>query len=101
MKTAGPSKMFQDIGALGFADLGKRAAPAVRAALEKVLTKLDGGCLTREQCLRLAAAEGDDLRALIAAADQLRRALVGDVITYVNNRNINFTNVCFVGCKFC
>ena len=61
----------------------------------------DGGRLTREQCLRLASAEGDDLLALLVAADELRRALVGDVVTYVVNRNINFTNVCFVGCKFC
>jgi len=95
------SKMFHDIGAAGFSDLCQRAAPAVRSALELVLEGGDGGRLTREQCLRLAAAEDDDLLALIAAADQLRRDLVGEVVTYVNNRNINFTNVCFVGCKFC
>jgi FO synthase len=88
-------------GALSFADVEHRAAPATRAALEQVLTTLDGGSLTREQCLLLAAAEGDDLVALVAAADQLRRALVGDTVTYVINRNINFTNICWVGCKFC
>jgi 7,8-didemethyl-8-hydroxy-5-deazariboflavin synthase CofH subunit len=54
-----------------------------------------------EQGLRLATAEGPALDALIAVADQLRRETVGDAITYVVNRNINFTNVCFVGCSFC
>src|SRR5437762_2743764 len=41
------------------------------------------------------------LEALVAVADQLRQQTVGDTITYVVNRNINFTNVCFVGCSFC
>ena len=83
----------------------QRAAPgagaAVRQALERVLETEDGGALSREQCLLLAAVEGDDLLALLAAADLLREELVGDVVTYVVNRNINFTNICFVGCKFC
>ena len=61
----------------------------------------DGSVLTREQCLLLANAEGDDLLGLLVAADMLRRDLVGNLVTYVVNRNINFTNVCFVGCKFC
>src|SRR6202158_1094735 len=57
--------------------------------------------LTFEQGLRLATAEGSALDALVGVADQLRRLTVGDAITYVVNRNINFTNVCFVGCSFC
>jgi len=57
--------------------------------------------LTFEQGLVLATAEGSALEALVAVADQLRRETVGDLITYVVNRNINFTNVCFVGCSFC
>ncbi len=57
--------------------------------------------LTFEQGLVLATAEGSALEALLAVADQLRRETVGDAITYVVNRNINFTNVCFVGCSFC
>jgi FO synthase len=73
----------------------------IRASLEKVLAKKDGGALSREECLRLARTSGDELLALAAAADILREELVGDAITYVLNRNINFTNVCFVGCKFC
>src|SRR5256886_12648707 len=60
-----------------------------------------GAELTFEQGLLLARAEGSALDALVAVADQLRRETVGDVITFVVNRNINFTNVCFVGCSFC
>jgi FO synthase len=62
---------------------------------------MDGAELTFEQGLQLATAEGAALEALVAAADHLRREAVGDTITYVVNRNINFTNVCFVGCSFC
>src|SRR6266446_5633997 len=57
--------------------------------------------LTFEQGLVLATAQGPALEALVAVADRLRRETVGDAITYVVNRNINFTNVCFVGCSFC
>lgn len=57
--------------------------------------------LTFEQGLVLATAEGPALGALVAVADRLRCDSVGDAITYVVNRNINFTNVCFVGCSFC
>jgi FO synthase len=75
-----------------------QACPAdVREYLRKVL---DGGELTFEEGLRLATAEGA-LQALVAVADHLRRVTVGETITYVVNRNINFTNVCFVGCSFC
>ena len=57
--------------------------------------------LSREQCLSLGNAEGDDLLGLLVAANTLRRELVGNIVTYVVNRNVNFTNICFVGCKFC
>jgi FO synthase len=62
---------------------------------------MGGAGLTFEQGLKLATAGGPALEALLAVADQLRRETVGDTITYVVNRNINFTNVCFVGCSFC
>jgi len=73
----------------------------VRRALEKVLEAADGGALCPEQQHLLAHAEGNDLLGVLCAADRLRKQLVGDTVTYVVNRNINFTNVCFVGCKFC
>ncbi len=49
----------------------------------------------------LLRARGGNLRALAEAADEMRRRKNGDVVTYVRNRNINFTNVCEGGCKFC
>jgi len=92
---------LEDFPALSWREAAEDAAPPVSSALEKVLERHDGGALTREECRRLAFSEGADCIALLVAANELRKALVGDVVTYVVNRNINFTNVCFVGCKFC
>ena len=72
--------------------------PEVREILQAVTS---GAELTFEQGLLLATAQDPALEALVAVADQLRQQTVGDAITYVVNRNINFTNVCFVGCSFC
>ncbi len=82
-------------------DVRERVSPAVRSSLEKVLASLDGSVLTNEECARLAHTKGLDLFGLVVAANEIRRRLLGDVISYVVTRNINFTNVCFVGCKFC
>ncbi|HUI84675.1 MAG TPA: 5-amino-6-(D-ribitylamino)uracil--L-tyrosine 4-hydroxyphenyl transferase CofH [Candidatus Binatia bacterium] len=82
-------------------DVRRRVSARVRAAAEKVMASLDGGVLSRDECLLLANCEGDDLFGLVVAANELRRRLAGEVISYVVTRNINFTNVCFVGCKFC
>jgi len=92
---------LQNFPALEWPDIAPRISRPVRAALERLLETLDGGVLTREQCSLLANADGDDLLGLLVAADALRRELVGNIVTYVVNRNINFTNICFVGCKFC
>ncbi len=78
-----------------------KASLPVRSALEKVLASLDGSVLSRDECITLANATGDDLFGLAVAANEIRRQLVGETISYVITRNINFTNVCFVGCKFC
>ncbi len=86
---------------LDWRELEPRLSAGVRGAIEKVLETADGGALSPEQQRLLAHAEGDDLLGVLCAADRLRQQLVGDTITYVVNRNINFTNVCFVGCKFC
>jgi 7,8-didemethyl-8-hydroxy-5-deazariboflavin synthase CofH subunit len=91
----------QTLQSVTWDDARQRVTLPVRTALEKVLTSLDGGALTREQSLALANCSGDDLFGLVVAANELRRRLVGDVVSYVVTRNINFTNVCFVGCKFC
>lgn len=57
--------------------------------------------LSDEHALTLMTAEGDLLRSVVRLADDLRQQVVGDDVTYVVNRNINFTNVCYVGCRFC
>jgi 7,8-didemethyl-8-hydroxy-5-deazariboflavin synthase CofH subunit len=72
--------------------------PESRECLQAAMT---GAELNFEQGLLLATAEGPALDALVGVADQLRRETAGETITYVVNRNINFTNVCFVGCSFC
>jgi len=78
------------------------AAEACSAEIREILhAAASGEELTFEQGLILATAEGSALEALVVFADQLRRETVGHAITYVVNRNINFTNVCFVGCSFC
>jgi FO synthase len=51
--------------------------------------------------LALATADGPALDAVAALADSLRRDTVGDCVTFVVNRNINFTNICYTGCRFC
>ncbi len=76
----------------------RKASPPVASALGNAL---DGKRLEFEDGMRLAEVDGDDLLALVKVADELRRRAVGDVITYVVNRNLNFTNVCIVGCAFC
>ncbi|WP_085092508.1 bifunctional FO biosynthesis protein CofGH [Mycolicibacterium fallax] len=59
-----------------------------------------GGC-SDDEYLALATADGPALEAVAALADSLRRDVVGDEVTYVVNRNINFTNICYTGCRFC
>src|SRR6201986_2269890 len=58
------------------------------------------GC-TDAEYLALATADGPALDAVAALADSLRREVVGDDVTFVVNRNINFTNICYTGCRFC
>jgi FO synthase len=71
-------------------------AAALRAA------ERDPAGLSSDHALALMCApEGPELDALCSLADDLRREVVGDEVTYVVNRNINFTNVCYVGCRFC
>jgi FO synthase subunit 2 len=74
------------------------ASAAVRRALARAL---DGAEVDVEDALALAEARGRDLHALTLAADEMRRRQVGDVVTFVVNRNINFTNVCIKHCTFC
>ena len=70
-----------------------------RAAL--AVAESDPQALTDAQALTLMTADGAALREVARIADDLRRDVVGDDVTYVLNRNINFTNVCYTGCRFC
>jgi FO synthase len=71
----------------------------VAAALRQA--ERDPARLTDGQAIALLGADGTDLDALAAIADGLRREVNGDDVTFVVTRNINFTNVCYTGCRFC
>jgi FO synthase len=87
-----------DIEATPLNVLMAHASADMRAML---LKGLNGKELTTDEGLAIYTASGDDLRAVIKAADLARAEDVGEEVTYVVNRNINFTNICFVGCQFC
>ncbi|GAA1857027.1 bifunctional FO biosynthesis protein CofGH [Actinomadura bangladeshensis] len=71
----------------------------VKAALARA--EQDPAGLSDDEALALLHADGPELDALARLADDLRRDAVGDDVTYVVTRNINFTNVCYTGCRFC
>jgi FO synthase len=97
-----------------WAEIGARIDPAARAGSAGALPRLrdevraalrraqaNPAGLTDAEALALLSADGPELDALAELADGLRRDATGDDITYVVNRNINFTNVCYTGCRFC
>jgi 7,8-didemethyl-8-hydroxy-5-deazariboflavin synthase CofH subunit len=109
-----PASELENFHALTWDEIAPQASPAIRSALDRLLEAQDGACLTDEERYAMAncdAPNGNlpnqepnrnaDLLALLVAANTLRRDLVGNLVSYVVNRNINFTNICFVGCKFC
>jgi len=77
----------------------QRLRAEVAAALRSA--ERDQAGLTDAEALALLDADGPELEALAALADAIRRDVNGDAVTYVVNRNINFTNVCYAGCRFC
>src|SRR5690349_11492031 len=77
----------------------QRLRPEVAAALRAA--EADPGGISDAQALALLDADGPELDALATLADGLRHDVAGDDITYVVTRNINFTNVCYTGCRFC
>jgi FO synthase len=81
----------------------ERLAMDVKAGLR--LAESNPGALldpeNADVALALMTADGEALEALTRLADEVRASVVGDDITYVVNRNINFSNVCYVGCRFC
>jgi FO synthase len=82
-----------------------RAPMAVPTAESPVAEILAGVLLGQEvgerEIVTLFGARGSEVRAIAAVADQLRAEIVGDDVTFVYNRNINYTNVCTFKCKFC
>ena len=82
------------------------AAPAIARRASTALARLldrarEGAPLDEAQVVRLFEARGGEARAVCEAADALRRERNGDVVSYVVNRNINYTNVCYFKCRFC
>ncbi|MFB9239738.1 bifunctional FO biosynthesis protein CofGH [Plantactinospora siamensis] len=84
-------------GSVAGADAGLRAALRLAAADPAALL----APRHTDAALALFGADGPALEELCRIADDVRRDAVGDDVTYVANRNINFSNVCYVGCRFC
>lgn len=76
----------------------KSADPEIASTLERALSEKE---ITVKEAVKLYEARGIDFHLVGAVADELRRRRVGDLVTYVINRNINFTNVCIKQCGFC
>jgi FO synthase len=86
------------------ADLAMLHAPALRPScgVGGVLDAVaEGAPLDEAQIVRLFRARGRDFTAVCRAADQLRRRVNGDIVSYVVTRNINYTNICYFKCQFC
>jgi FO synthase len=78
------------------------ARSAIRPEVAAALAKAQRGVvLDDDEALLLFDTTGVELEALAEAADEVRAVRVGDTVTYVVNRNLNFTNVCYTGCRFC
>ncbi len=92
-------------GGLPAADValvGNAPANAASGRVAQVLDKAQrGAALEEADIVALFRARGDDFSAVCRAADDLRRAVNGDTVSYVVTRNINYTNVCYFKCQFC
>ncbi|CAH0529133.1 5-amino-6-(D-ribitylamino)uracil--L-tyrosine 4-hydroxyphenyl transferase CofH [Vibrio hippocampi] len=75
-----------------------RLRPTIRDTLKQ---SLDGKAISAKQAGELFTAQGAEYQSLLNVADQVRQNLCGDTGSFVITRNINFTNVCYMGCKFC
>ncbi|MDX1514635.1 MAG: 5-amino-6-(D-ribitylamino)uracil--L-tyrosine 4-hydroxyphenyl transferase CofH, partial [Gammaproteobacteria bacterium] len=94
----------QDVSPPG-RELSSGPVPSARASdstLQRIVDRaLTGRAPDEAEVVRLFSARGRDFEALCRAADRLRGELVGDDVTYVVNRNINYTNICYFHCGFC
>jgi FO synthase len=74
----------------------------VSADIDAILARAAAGeDLVEAEVVRLFAARGDDFSAVVQAADRVRAAANGDTVSFVVNRNINYTNICYFKCQFC
>ncbi|AEF53346.1 5-amino-6-(D-ribitylamino)uracil--L-tyrosine 4-hydroxyphenyl transferase CofH [Marinomonas posidonica] len=74
----------------------------LNSEIQTILNKaVLGEELSVDEACVLFATEGDEAQAVLAAADQVRERRVGNTASFVVTRNINFTNVCYMGCRFC
>lgn len=80
---------------------GRSALPVDPAIAAITAKAMDGAELDEAELVRLFAARDADFHHVCEAADTLRRAVIGDEVTYVVNRNINYTNICSYKCGFC
>ncbi len=74
---------------------------SISSTTEKILTKSLDESISVEEANHLMSLNGSELYPLLATADFLRHQIVGDDVTFINNCNINFTNICTVRCGFC
>lgn len=81
-----------------FDSLLRNSDPLISSVLDRALDEKE---ITVKEATRLFQAQGIDFHLVGMVADELRRRRVGDIVTYVVNRNINFTNVCIKQCGFC
>jgi FO synthase len=101
-RTDGWSPGIQDDPPLLQVAFSASAGAAPRAEIEAILTRAKRGETLREDdIVQLFRARGNDFSAVCAAADALRQQMNGDVVSYVVNRNINYTNICSYRCQFC
>jgi FO synthase len=84
------------------APLGISAPVILHSAIDNILSRAaSGASLDAADAVALFSTRGGAARMIVAAADDFRRASVGDSVTYVVNRNINYTNICSFSCSFC
>jgi len=76
----------------------KNLDPVISNTLDRALSNKE---ISVDQATELLDADGTEMNMILIVADELRRRTVGENVTYVINRNINFTNVCIKRCGFC
>ena len=90
-----------DLRLVEFRDRGHRVTTNTNELAGALRRAVSGEPLDETSIVRLFAARGTEFVAVCEAADEVRSKVNGDVVTYVVNRNINYTNVCYFRCQFC